>query len=121
MIKLNSGGSAGTGTPVAALEVVAPLEAGTAMPGRDKTYQQDDKRPDGTTPQELKTSWIEIELVDEIGRPIPYEEYEIIAPDGRTIRSGSLDQNGLAHVMVSDPGNCQITFPKLDALAWERI
>lgn len=134
MIKLNSGGSAGTGTAVAVIDTVAPLEANKAKPGRDRTYQIDSKLEGGVTPPDAaglfgspseyarrKTSWIEIELVDEVGQPVPGEAYEIVSPDGETIARGTLNQFGLAHVAVKEPGTCQITFPNLDAMAWERI
>ena len=66
--------------------------------------------------------WIEIELVDEEDKPIAGVEYEIKMPDGETVASGTLDEKGQARVDgIKDPGNCQITFPKLDRDAWERI
>ena len=69
------------------------------------------------------TTWIEIELVDEEGGPIPYERYEITAPDGETIIKGALDRHGRAHrVVPGAPGEiCKITFPELDLEAWERL
>ena len=63
----------------------------------------------------------EIELVDEEGQPVAGERYEITAADGETIRKGSLNKQGRAHVSIPKPGNCQICFTKLDADAWERI
>lgn len=68
-----------------------------------------------------KKSWIEIELVDEENNPVPGEIYRITLPDGETVAEGTLDNKGLARVEGIDPGNCQITFPKLDQDAWERI
>ncbi|MBK8268669.1 MAG: hypothetical protein IPK83_10370 [Planctomycetes bacterium] len=58
--------------------------------------------------------------MDEEGQPVPNEEYEIKAPDGKTIKSGRLNQLGQAHVSIPDPGNCQISFPNLDRRAWGR-
>lgn len=69
-------------------------------------------------PDEEKTSWIEIELVDEEDNPVPGERYEITVPDG-TVASGTLDENGFARVDGIDPGTCQVTFPELDKSAWE--
>jgi len=63
--------------------------------------------------------WIEIELVDEEGNPVPGEEYEIKMPDGETVDSGTLDEKGKARVEGIDPGTCKITFPKLDKDAWK--
>ncbi len=132
-VKINSGGSPGNGSLVALRAPVAPLEADKVIPGQDVTYSGGEELPPGlvdpdlagtiftpTQVPEKKTSWIEIELVDEIGQPVPDEEYEITAPDGQTIRKGRLDKNGQAHVNVPDPGLCQITFPNLDSPAWNR-
>jgi hypothetical protein len=76
-----------------------------------------------TEPVEVedKTTWIEIEMVDEEGQPWPNEEYEIKAPDGKAIKKGNLDKNGQAHVSVPNPGECEISFPNLDAPAWRRL
>ena len=64
-------------------------------------------------------SWIEIKLVDEDDQPVQGERYRIELPDG-TVRQGTLDSKGQAHIGGIDPGNCKITFPNLDKDAWER-
>ena len=46
------------------------------------------------------------------------EYFEIIKPDGQKI-SGTLDVNGFARRWVKEPGNCQITFPRLDQSEWQ--
>ena len=66
-----------------------------------------------------KKSWIEIQLNDEEGNPIPGEPYKITLPDGTTIADGALDNKGFARVDNIDPGTCQVTFPNLDKDAWE--
>jgi hypothetical protein len=63
-------------------------------------------------PDEEPKSWIEIELVDDAGRPVPDEEYCIHTGDGR-VRSGTLDASGRAREDGIDPGTCQVTFPRL--------
>lgn len=131
-VLINSGGSAGSATEVALVAPEAPLVADTVQPGKDTTYAGGDAlavreaEPDlaqqqGEEEEEKKTSWIEIELVDEEGQPWPNEEYEIKAPDGETIHRGRLDSRGMAHVQLKEPGTCQICFPNLDAAAWERL
>jgi type VI secretion system secreted protein VgrG len=67
---------------------------------------------------EKKTSWIEIELVDTEGNPVPGMKYEITLPDNK-VKNGSLGADGTAKVTGIDPGNCKITFPDLDKDAWE--
>jgi len=68
---------------------------------------------------EKKKTWIEIELVDEAGEPVPGESYEITLPDGSKA-TGSLDGKGFARVDGIDPGTCKVTFPNLDKDAWNR-
>ena len=66
-----------------------------------------------------KTSWIEIELVDETGRPIAGERVDVTLPNGQ-IRRGTTGSNGVLRIAAIDPGQCQISFPRLDADAWQR-
>jgi type VI secretion system secreted protein VgrG len=66
-----------------------------------------------------KTHWIAIELVDELGKHVPYEDYRITCPDG-TIVEGTLDNKGRARITGIDPGTCRVTFTSLDAKVWER-
>lgn len=64
-------------------------------------------------------TWVEIQLVDADGKPVPNEPYRITAPDG-TVSEGSTDGNGVARVDGIDPGNCKITFMALDQQAWSK-
>jgi type VI secretion system secreted protein VgrG len=77
------------------------------------------KPPSEDEPEEEKTSWVEIALVDEDDQPVSGEKYEITLPDGR-VAKGTTDQNGVARVEGIDPGSCQVTFPNLDKDAWEK-
>ncbi|MBN2492832.1 MAG: hypothetical protein JXQ29_18430 [Planctomycetes bacterium] len=70
--------------------------------------------------EEPKTSWIEIQLVGEDDEGIPGEKYRITLPDG-SVAEGTLDEKGLARVEGFEPGSCQVTFPELDAEAWEKV
>ena len=71
-------------------------------------------------PDEEKTSWIEIEMVDEEDEPVTGERYKITLPDD-SVAQGSLDDKGFARIEGIDPGTCKITFPELDKEAWEKI
>lgn len=64
-----------------------------------------------------RRTWIEIELVNDQGKPVPQERYRIELPDG-TIQDGILDPQGRARVSDIDPGACKITFPEIDAKEW---
>lgn len=65
-----------------------------------------------------KTHWIAIELVDELGKHVPFEPYTVTLPDG-TVTHGSLDKHGRAKITGIDPGTCAVSFPNLDMRVWE--
>jgi type VI secretion system secreted protein VgrG len=123
MVMINSGGSALAGAssnPVPPLSPLEALAAGTAAPGMDPAEAAAHDAPTHTESEEdEEKSWIEIELVDEEGEPVPGERYRITLPDGETVATGTTDQNGMARVSGIDPGTCKITFPDLDKDAWE--
>ena len=75
------------------------------------------KSANGTNAKDQPKHWIEIQLLDEMGKPVPGEPYQITLADG-SVASGSTDGQGLARVDGLDPGSCQITFPKRDQEAW---
>jgi len=64
-----------------------------------------------------KKTWIEIELVDEAGVPVPRERYRVTAPGGER-REGFLNEQGFAREDGLDPGTCTISFPDLDRALW---
>ncbi|HBZ69702.1 MAG TPA: type VI secretion system tip protein VgrG [Deltaproteobacteria bacterium] len=138
LINSGPGSPAGEGSAETPVTPLAPSEAepaDDADPGKmaeAKAYQQQTgtgkygKRsltPFQSTPEsqkDPKKTWIEIELVDEEGKPVPGEGYEVTLPDGTQIARGSLDHKGVARIEGIDPGSCKITFPRLDKDAWER-
>ena len=65
-----------------------------------------------------KKAWIEIILVDAEGKPMPNVRYRITPPSGAP-KEGTLNEHGQAGVYQIEPGNCKITFPDLDADAWD--
>lgn len=70
------------------------------------------------TPLRSVKTWIEIELLDDSGQPVPAEAYQIELPDGRLVR-GRLDSEGKARFRNIDSGTCQVSFPEIDASEWE--
>jgi type VI secretion system secreted protein VgrG len=66
-----------------------------------------------------KKHWIEIVLVDEQGRPVEGEDYEVTVPDG-TVVTGTLDSKGHARIDGIDAGTCKVTFPNLEKQTWKR-
>ncbi|MDX2146459.1 MAG: hypothetical protein SFZ23_02965 [Planctomycetota bacterium] len=94
-------------------------EAAQKPTGQKKEQTVPDLQPPSTEEEKDKrTSWIEIELVDEAGEPVRGVRYEITTPDEK-LASGRLDANGFARVELIEPGTCKICFPELDKEAWE--
>ena len=74
---------------------------------------------DDKVDEKVKT-WIEIKLVDQDGKPVANEKYELKLPDG-TLKQGSLDAQGLARVDELDPGTCTVCFPEIDRREWKPV
>jgi type VI secretion system secreted protein VgrG len=126
MVKINSGGSAGTGTAVNAVPVLKVLQAASAASAAAGTSQKGvtDNRPTHQEPKKNQppppnTTWVELELVDEAGQPVPGEPYEVELADGK-IATGTTGADGVAHIGGIKPGTCKFRFPRLDKDAWEK-
>ena len=64
--------------------------------------------------------WIELALQGEDGRPIPWEAYRVVLPNGDVVK-GYLDGSGRARIAnINAPGDCQVSFPALDEDAWDK-
>ncbi|MCP4245801.1 MAG: type VI secretion system tip protein VgrG, partial [bacterium] len=130
----------GSGPPVGPVTAMAsspaapdaPVDADSADPGKDTTYSGGEEPAEAEPPadvaghefepteiEEQETSWVEVELLDDQGRPVPYERYRVVTPEGK-IKEGSLNKDGVAHVALSKPGDCEITFPNIDKEGWSR-
>jgi type VI secretion system secreted protein VgrG len=140
MVKINSPGStAGMANMLSPCMPEKPDEAElpiNADPGSDApTYKNQRanipkrKLPSYTNPwhkpdspkNKDKKHWIEIQLFDEDGNPVPYEKYRITLPDGQTLAEGTLNEEGWARVDHIDPGTCKVTFPELDEEVWNKM
>jgi hypothetical protein len=67
------------------------------------------------------THWVEIELVGEDDKPMPWQQYVILLPDGTEV-PGYLDEAGFARVEgFTVSGSCQIRFPNLDQEACSQV
>ena len=58
-------------------------------------------------------------MLDQAGKAVPGEAYQIELPDGAT-SEGTLDSQGRARVDGIDPGNCKISFPNIDKKSWRK-
>lgn len=63
-------------------------------------------------------NYVSIRLVGEDGKGIPGERYRVVLPDS-SVREGRLDGSGTATLRGRFSGTCKVTFPNLDAAAWE--
>jgi type VI secretion system secreted protein VgrG len=86
-------------------------------PPSDKDGSEDDDAGDDEQSADEQTSWIEIQLLDSDDQPLAGEPFEITLPDG-SLASGTLDEDGLARLDGIEPGNCEVTFPRLDGRDW---
>lgn len=123
MVMINSGGAPGSAMAVSPCPPTAPKdpeEADDDKPGRkmellQRSQERKKKRPKYDP---RKKSWIKLKLVDEEGKPVPGEAFEIKTSDGK-YRSGSLNNKGQALISGIEQGSCEVTFPRLDKDAWE--
>jgi hypothetical protein len=65
-------------------------------------------------------TWIEVQLIGEDDKPIPYQKYLVTLPGGAT-RSGTLDEEGKARIEGIPAGTCKVSFPDLDKDAWTPV
>lgn len=97
-----------------ALPVPRPVFMGIAA--EDSSAPPPEPVPPSPIPEE-KTTWIEIELLDPAGEPVPHEPWEMVLADGTT-RKGILGANGVARLDGIIPGSCKVTFPGFDGREW---
>jgi len=76
------------------------------------------KEEKGAAQQPEEQHWIEIELLDDEGKPVADERYFVELPDGTSL-SGRTDGQGRARVEGVDPGTAKVSFPDLDKKAYE--
>jgi hypothetical protein len=75
------------------------------------------KPPPAIPPPRKETHWIEILLLDEQGRPVPNESYEITLANGFVV-TGTLDADGRAREDGIVAGTCKVTLPSIHGAEW---
>jgi hypothetical protein len=68
------------------------------------------KSPAQAAAKQPSRHWIEIELVDEQGAPVPGAAYVVKTPGGEEV-TGILDGNGKARLTGLKSGSCEVRFP----------
>jgi len=66
-----------------------------------------------------ETTWLDLRLLDETGRPVPRERYRVVTGDGRVLE-GMLDDQGRAHVTGIKRETCQVSYPDLETGSWRK-
>jgi hypothetical protein len=87
---------------------------------RAEEQEESSAQTGGSDPPPKKADWIEINLRDALGQPIPQERYRIKLPDG-SIQEGALDVFGHAEFYDINSGNCEVSFPDREDDEWVRI
>jgi hypothetical protein len=77
------------------------------------------KPPEQEQSNDEPLTWIEIQLVDDDGQPIPSEVYVVKTSDNHEY-SGTLDDKGFARIEGIRKGSVTVTFPRLDEQYWMR-
>lgn len=105
----------GTLTESSAAASSAASSAAAAAATSQTTPLQDEEAAQaaGTADQTEETHFIEIELLDDEGKPVADEAYFVELPDGTT-KSGRTDAKGFARIDGVDPGTAKVSFPDLD-------
>lgn len=70
-----------------------------------------------TAPPASKTTWIEIEFVDEAGAAVPFQRVEVRDASG-TAHLAFSDEHGLIRVDDLAPGPAKVALPDLDGSSW---
>jgi hypothetical protein len=110
---------------LAALQGTFESAAGAAAAAGSQTQPQTTPLQDEEAAKEEKGTqepeeqhWIEIELLDDDGKPVAAELYYVELPDGSQL-SGRTDGQGRARVDGVDPGTAKVSFPDLDKKMYE--
>ena len=74
--------------------------------------------PQTEPPEKPGKTWVEVQLIDMLGKPVAGAKYHVLLPNESQPRIGKLDANGRVNFREIDPGTCMITFPDYDKGAW---
>lgn len=67
----------------------------------------------------VRKTWVEMEVVDDLGRPVPGQSYLCMMPDGK-METGTLDSRGRVRFDGIDPGTCVFSLVDLDQETWAK-
>jgi len=81
--------------------------------------KQPAKSPPAARQQPSNATWLELELLDSQGQPVPFERYKVVTADGKEIE-GKLDAEGRARLSGIPPGSNSVSFPDYES-EWHRV
>lgn len=91
-------------------------EAGTTSAGSTAPAEEPAEAPVEEEPR----AWIEVELQDHEGKPVPGETCRITLTNGKVVERAT-DKYGVVRVDGIDPGKCEVTFPRLKDGTWAPV
>lgn len=93
------------------------LRKGREALSNEAVAESEAEPPDLTAAVEPAHHWIQIEVVDDEGLPVPNVLVEIKKPDGR-LTTQRTSSEGVLYLADLDPGQCEIRLLELDATSW---
>lgn len=98
---------------------VAEIKAKQKQEGKGKYGTQPSQKYVPPDEEEVELTWIEIELQDRVGNPVPGQRFVLTTSDKQEIM-GTLDKDGFARIENIAKGSCKVSFPDYDKAAWEK-
>jgi uncharacterized Zn-binding protein involved in type VI secretion len=112
------GDSGGAGTSQAATMSAAKAGGSAFVRAECNTKAQDAVvRQAPPPPPDTGKAWVEVEVTDANGDPLPYQKVQVTDAGG-TVRFAFSDGQGLVRIQGMAPGSCTITLPDLDESSW---
>jgi hypothetical protein len=98
-----------------------------AIAGVHAVTEHEAEEPEEEVPPEIQppraeevTSWIEVQLLDTLERPVASQKVTIELPDG-SLAETRTDHEGLVRLDSIDPGTCRISFVDIDGREIRRL
>jgi type VI secretion system secreted protein VgrG len=121
-VLINSGGAAASVSGGQSKDPKEPAAADKVQVGRDVTYTPGGHEFQAVEVEDLekKKTFVEFQLLDALGNPVPNEPFEITTPEGVT-QTGTTDGQGVAKVANIDVGTAKIRLPRRQDGEWRRL
>lgn len=94
--------------------LLPPVTEGPAL-----VYSRPESIADQLRTAKIQKTWVEMEVVDDFGKPMPGHSYLCMMPDGK-VETGTLDSRGRVRFDGIDPGTCVFSLVELDEETWAK-